>query len=615
MTKRRHAQNPAKVRADISALEKHPPPEIFSPRLDIRRRPSVLLLCLLTAALLLISFAPFGCWYLAYFALVPWGLAMVGGASARWAMWWGYLTGVIFWAAGAYWLTWVTMVGYIPLVMYLGFYWLVAAWLLRKAFARGWPSWVVLPVLWVSLEYARAYVISGFPWFFLAHSQYSQTQLIQITDLTGQYGVSFFVAMVNGAIIDAFAQPLFIRERGRVRLTKLIGGAAAACLVVAAGMMGYGAYRLRQDVLRPGPKIGVVQMAFPISLMHKGASSQEILDAHIVNSRPLAEARCDLVVWPESMAGADMDPDKWRAFDPDARDPRDPTRPAYTPTEQEGIRTQQANVSELGRLVRELGCPLLTGAAMPPIYTIAKEGERVYANSALLLKLGRDERLHLRGRYDKRHLVPFSEYVPFRQGWPWLYRQLRRVVPKEMPQLEPGRSKGLFEIQALGRTFRIAAPICYEGTFARVCRDLVDKHSGLGADIIVNVSNDGWFIYRGPKYIIGGEQIVHASAELEQHLVQYVFRAIENRVPIVRAVNTGISAHVTSQGEIVQWVSSQGGRREMVAGNMVARIAVDDRKTVYGRVGDLFALAVSVLAVAAAALLLLRGRRERRRGE
>lgn len=611
MAKGRYALNPAKVKADIAALEEHPPPEVLAPRLDIRRRPSVMLLCVLSSAVLLISFAPYDCWYLAYVALVPWGLAVVGGKSGRWAMLWSFLAGALFWAAGTYWLTWITMSGFFPLVAYLGLYWLVAGWLLRKAFQRGWPSWLVLPVIWVALEYARVYALSGFPWFNLAHTQYRSIRLIQLADLTGTYGVSFFVAMVNGAIIDALAQPLFVRSARGVHLTRLIGVAAAACLLTAAGMMGYGAYRLRQETVSPGPKIGVVQMAFPISLDNDGPPEGDILGGHIQNSLPLIGKGCDLVVWPESMLEfREMDPAKWFALDPDAADPGDPSRRFYSPEAQKIIRDYHRNLRRLRELVDKLGCPLLAGGGMPTAYLTPLVGERVYCNSALLYDRGADGELRLRRRYDKMHLVPFGEYVPFRESWRWMYLQLRRCVPDDMPQVEPGRRVVRFEITAGTQEFRFATPICYEGTFARVCRKLLDKNSPRGARLLVNISNDGWFIYNGRRYIIAGERVVHASTELEQHLVQYVFRAIENRVPVIRAVNTGISANVDSYGRIEQVVVSGGGRRKMVAGNLVVQSLVDSRVTVYSLAGDVFAQAVCLTGVVGVAVMILRRRRK-----
>ena len=618
MSKRRHALNPAKLKADIAALEEHPPPEALAPRLDIRRGLSLLLLCLLSSLVLVISFAPFDRWYLAYVALVPWGLAVAGGRSRRWTLLCAYLGGVLFWAVGIYWLTWITLLGYVALMLYLGAYWLAAAAVVRAAFNRRWPMWLVLPAVWVTMEYALAYALwpmlsadmSGFPWYYLAHSQYRRTQLIQVVDITGPYGVSFFVAMVNGAIIDALAQPLFVRLRCGTRLTKLISTAAAACLVTAAGMMGYGAWRLRQATVRPGPVVGVVQMAFPISLVHEGSSGPDIFDAHLLNTQggdpSLLGAGCDLVVWPESMLGMwNMDPQYWR----EVADPNHPLHRAYP---LDVIATYQDKLRKLSELLGKLRCPLLAGGGMRALR--AAPEERLSCNSAVLIKRDEKGRLRMLERYDKMHLVPFSECVPFRDGWPGLHRLLRRFVPEQMPQLEPGRRKVRFEIDGPGGKFRLAVPICYEGVFARVCRALADRAGREPADLLVNLSNDGWFIYKGRRYVFAGGQITHASTELEQHLTQYVFRAIENRVPVVRAVNTGISAHVDSNGRIVQSVS-RGGRRKMVAGNLVAQTLVDDRVSPYSRVGNLFAVVVSVVVGAGAVLLAILALRARPRGK
>ena len=597
MSKHRHALNPARVKADIAALEQHPPQEVFLRRLDIRRRLSVALLCVLTSALLTACYTPFDKWYLAYIALVPWGLAVVGGHKGRWAILWSWMGGAIFWAAGIYWLTWITLGGYILLILYLGLYWLVAGLLVRRAFHRGWPVWITLPVVWVAMEYALSFALwpmlpsdlSGFPWLFLAQSQYSCTRLIQIVDVTGQYGVSFFIAMVNGAIIDALAQPLFVRTPHGGRLTRQIGAALVAGIVVAAAMLGYGTYRLNQETTHPGPVVGVVQQAFPISLSERGASQQEIFDAHLAGARSLAGAGCDLVVWPESMLGfGNLDPAYWNGLSP----------VAYSPEANELIRTYQQNLRSLGRLVSDLDCPLLAGGSMPADQ--AGDENRRY-NSALLFDRDREGRLQIKGRYHKMHLVPFSERVPFRESWTWLHRQIRRVVPDVMPQLEPGKSFVPFAISGpADKEFRFAVPICYEGSFARVCRRMVMQNRLKVADMLINISNDGWFVYNTAEW-------THASTELDQHLSQYVFRAIEGRVPVVRAVNTGISAHIDSTGRIREVVSHRG-KRKMVAGNIVTKIFVDDRVSIYSLVGDVFAQAICLVAGAGILIMFLRRR-------
>ena len=111
----------------VARLEEDPPPEIFTRRLELRRRLSVCLLALLSMTLLTICFAPFGFWYVAYIALVPWLLSVTGGVSNRWTILAATLSGTLFWAINLYWLSWVTLVGYLGLVAYLSVYWLAAA--------------------------------------------------------------------------------------------------------------------------------------------------------------------------------------------------------------------------------------------------------------------------------------------------------------------------------------------------------------------------------------------------------------------------------------------------------------------------------------------------------
>ena len=594
MTKRRHALNPDKLKADIAALDEDTPPQVFRTRLDIRRRWSVLLMSLLSSVLLLVSFAPYDCWYLAYVALVPFGLAVAVGHRTGWALLWAYLAGVVFWAIGLYWITWITLLGYLLLIIYLGAYWLVAGAVLRAAFRRGWPMWATLPTIWVALEYARAFVLSGFPWFYLAHSQYDRTRLIQIADLTGQYGVSFFVAMVNGALVDALIQPLFVRNRRGGRLTRLIATAVGATAATAAVLLFYGSYRINQQTTRPGPRIGVQQLAFPISLVHEGAPSEKIFRQHLHEAEQFKGAGLDLAVWPESMLGLrDMNPSYWLGLDPDATRALGST-PLYTLAEQEIIRTYHRSLHLLQGLILDLKCPLLAGAGMPSL-----RDDNLRCNSALLFDLDEKGQLRLRNRYDKMHLVPFSEYVPFRKGWPGLHRLLRRFVPEVMPQLDPGTNRVRFELAKREGDgyWRFAVPICYEGVFARVCRQLAVQDGRKRIDLLINLSNDGWFIYQGRKYVFAGEQITHASTELDQHLAQYRFRAVESRVPVVRAVNTGISAHIDSNGRLVGSVW-RGRRRKMVGGNLVAQTVVDDRVSVYSRIGDAFALAICVITAA-----------------
>jgi len=640
MPKLRHKLIPARVKAELDALEATPPPEVFQRRLELRRRLSVALLCLLSTVLLTVSFAPFDCWYLAYVALVPWAMVLIGGKHTRWALLWGYLSGVLFWAANLYWLWWITLVGYAALVIYLSLYWLVAALILRAAMRRNWPMWIVLPVVWVALEYARAYVISGFPWFYLAHSQYAQLRLIQVSDLTGQYGVSFFVAMVNGACIDLFVSPLFIRSPRGARLRmRMVFGAAATCLMGAA-LFGYGTWRLGQQTRQDGPVIGIVQHAFPISLTGRSVSAEKILDSHLISSRKFIGAEADLVIWPETMLPKGLNPelleqDLTKLSGEDLRVLTGKFYPLQASGEYSDellresmnrlIKSEQladgtrrpgllGYAAQVGALSRQLGCPILAGGATvhhnpKPAYPADRWVTR---NSALWF----DGTWKGSVRYSKVHLVPFSEYVPFKRSWAWLHHHLEWFVPPVMQQLDPGSSYTHFELRRNGRMWRLGSPICYEGTFGRICRRMVIKEGRKAVDILANISNDGWFVWRVDEGPYRG------STEHTQHLVQYCFRAVENRVPVVRSVNTGISASIDSDGRIVA-VLHQYGARTMVTGTLLLdglrrntgqyapghgpKILVDRRVSMYSLVGDIFAMVVSLAAAAMTVKLLMAG--------
>jgi len=635
MTKRRSAPRSSKAKDRPGAVDKAEP--TGSRRKAALRHVAAVLGPLATVGLLSASFTPVDLWPLAYVALVPWLLALNGGTSRREELLAAWLGGLLFWAVNLYWLWWVTLVGYGASVFYLSLYWLIAGAVLRSARRRGWPMWAMLPVVWVALEYARAYVISGFPWFYLAHSQYARTPLIQIADLTGQYGVSFFVAMVNGAVVDVLTA--FGRQRpsgrsaaGRAAL------AVVACVLVGGAMTGYGYWRLGQQTTKPGPVIGIVQRAFPISLGGRTATAEKILSDHLRSSEKFVGGQCDVVIWPETMlprglnpemleldpatlAPGDLRPLAERLFGPEAKKFSDEAlRDAIRRLIESELRPQAKSLAELsGRL----GCPILAGGS-----TIRRNRHEPVDRLDRWVTLNSVLRFEGNWRasavYSKVHLVPFGEYVPFKRSWPCLHKLLRRFVPAVMDQVEPGSSLDPVEITANGRLWRLALPICYEGTFARVCRKLAVADGTKRIDILANLSNDGWFVYK--KW---GRGSYRGSFEHSQHLVQYCFRAIENRVPVVRAVNTGISASIDSNGRILAEVClplEDCRLRTMIPGVLLLdgakengedyeaghgpRVLVDSRVSVYSLTGDVFAPVTSFAAVALTTCLISTHRRE-----
>jgi len=690
--------------------------------------------CAVSMAALLLSFAPFGVWPLAYVALVPWALAMALAPRRWYALVWAYASGLMFWFAGLYWIWWVDVIGFVALVAALSGYMLASGALIRAAIRRRLPAVAVLPVVWISIEFIRLYALSGFPWFVLSHSQYRNTMLIQVVDWMGELGPGLLVAMVNGVGVDAVlawrscrgrhvagilpARPEGVspsrggetgvtsssdqaggthnaggtpaRHAGKMPATRpILGG--VACVAVAAGMLAYGWFRLSESesTLHDGPVVAVVQHAYPIYLNavpSAESSPAGMYRQHMESTRALEGMGVDLVVWPESM-GPTLLGREFMTMDLDALTPHERRAataaiagPAAWKTEysdsvidshlrdvRDGDEGVWHDARELADMSRSLDATLLVGTL-----TLHRNGSPlddrdlyVRRNSVALI----DREPLPVGEYSKKHLVPFGEYVPFKHGWPGFHKFLRSFVPPEMPQLDPGtdetilllprstpRAEGVSPSRPAdilparggegessgedgvasssdlasgthnaGETpapHRIAAPICYEGVIARLCRSLVMDGGDKRADMIVNLSNDGWFVHRDAAGRWQG------TTEQPQHLSQYVFRAIENRVPVVRAVNTGISAYVDSNGRIRAEIV-RDGQHVMVSGTLVLdgtpdsgghssgivhgpRVRLDDRVSPYGRWGNGFPWVMLAICGALTVYLSIMRRIEKR---
>jgi apolipoprotein N-acyltransferase len=200
-----------------------------------------------------------------------------------------------------------------------------------------------------------------------------------------------------------------------------------------------------------------------------------------------------------------------------------------------------------------------------------------------------------RARYDKIHLVPFGEFVPFRNtrflgiSFHWLYRYLNRLCPFSYGgtieySLWPGEEYTAFDLKAGGQNVRFGAPICYEDTVPYVIRNYVWDGGRRRVDFLINISNDGWFLH---------------GDELPQHLAICVFRAVENRIGIARAVNTGISGFIDPCGHVYSLVEKDGrAYGPGTVGYRVAAVKLDQRISLYSRAGDWFAI-LCVLCTAA----------------
>lgn len=527
----------------------------------------MLLLVAATIVLKSLIFAPIGLWPLAYVCLVPW-LLLVGCADrAPWVYLYSYVLGAAFFLINLRWLHPTTGYGYVALCLYLALYFPLMAVAVRSVVRRRrWPLTTAFPFVWVGGEYARAVVMSGFPWFFLSHSQAKVLSLIQISDVFGAYGVSFVVAAVNALVADVLiarwgAPGLRFGEVVRARPRLRMAGIAVGVVLVATFV--YGQVQLHRGTLTPGPKVAVLQGDYVNRVYldpNEDVPDTEKMRLYLDLLDRAAEQKPDLFLLPES---------PWYMYlNPEVRD--------FNRFFRQCFQAFQDRASRLGAYI-------VTGAAslMRTPNDLVTD-QRIY-NSAMVFKPDGSEP----DRYDKVHLVPFGEFVPFRFGrLRFLYLWLNSFMPWSGPDgtgeysMFPGKAFRTFAMKPRsepGRTLHFGIPICYEDVMPYVSRRFVSGGKPTKqADFLLNMSNDGWFT-------LGVQQ--------PQHLAICTFRAVENRVGIARAVNTGISGFIQPTGRQYGLVPSASATMVRPnAGFSVATLMVDSRYSIYSRYGDWFAV-------------------------
>jgi apolipoprotein N-acyltransferase len=371
---------------------------------------------------------------------------------------------------------------------------------------------LLFAALWIAADWLRAAPL-GLPWLLAAHPLAFVPLAIQSADLGGAYAPGFVVALAGAGIGVALAR----------RAPRALVLPAAALLLAG----GYGAARLAEPLEAGTPmRVGVVQAAVPQHERFQPGSALRNTRHHAALTRTLAAREpLDLVIWSETAVDDELD--------------RLP-----------GL------MHELEALVDETGVPLLTGAPRD-------NGGRP-TNSVVLFQ----PRKGMAAVYDKQILVPFSESDP--PGVGWLGPLLGSATDGE-PYVA-GREARLLDAPPA----RIAAPVCFEITYAGLLRAFADA----GADLVVNLSNDAWF---GPTHYA------------EMHLAHAPFRAVELRRFVLRGTNTGISAVIDPHGR----VTARAGLFE--EGVLAADVRTQRRQTFYARHGDAPVLA----AVGLAAVLAL----------
>ena len=469
-------------------------------------------LAAITSGLLLFLSMPGtpGIAFCGWVALTPLLIASRATASPLKAAWLGLGSGMVFYPLALSWITivlgtyghldwWVTIPALLLLSLYMSIYLAIFAAGCRWCGNRL-PLPLFAPILWVGLDYLRAKLFSGFPWLDLGYSQYQNLLLLQNADLFGHHTVTFLLVMTSGLLATIFSLSAAKRQTTALRpeQKRIIFTTILPSIIVLTAAFGYGAYRQHQITTLCNDAdqmiVSVAQGNIPQEQKWSAGAQQETVGRYFsLSEEALSESYPpSLLIWPETSL---------------------PFFPMESPL--------------FANLVRELvsnrHANLLVGA--PHRLRPAPNAPPQYFNSAFLitpsdhlitgmeLPLAQSPPLGEISRYDKQHLVPFGEYIPLRSILPFL-----APVVQTMGDFTPGLPSGPISCEKA----RIGVLICFESIFPELARN----HVASGANLLVNITNDGWFGRSNAPW---------------QHLSMAVFRAVENRRSLARAANTGVS--------------------------------------------------------------------------
>ncbi|NQT30258.1 MAG: apolipoprotein N-acyltransferase [Candidatus Saganbacteria bacterium] len=438
-----------------------------------------MLLAIVSGLLLALAFPKFNLYWLAFLALVPFFVALIKAKDLKEALLCGFFFGIFFFAIHLSWMwslfrfvSWWIALGWVGLVFYQTLFILAFSFL---AYFLGNPKRVVYPIimafLFAAIEWIRAWGPFGVTGGDISYSQVDLLPLIQIASFAGVYGITFLVVLVNASL----AQFLLDRRKWQGLIISLL-------LIVLA--LGYGFYVLRQDPplsLRP-LKIALIQPNIDQEEKMSVASIIPVFKVHEELSRKAAQEKPNIIIWPETSVFSYL------------------------------LHNSQL-LPRLRRLSRDTGAWIIFGT---PHYI----GSKTYNSLVCISPSG-----EVVSRYDKQHLVPFAEYLPFSQ----ILYPIFKGVGYYDNQFD---SNPKVKMLILG-DLKIAPAICFESTFPSLIRERASQ----GADFILTATNDAWFGNSAAPYF---------------HLNTAIFRAIENRKYVIFVANTGISAVIDPFGRILK---------------------------------------------------------------
>jgi apolipoprotein N-acyltransferase len=549
------------------------------------------------ALLMALAFPPINWWYASFLAPIPLLIAATGARSPRRRLWTlALMLGILpFYVYQKAWLMDVTPAGTPPLMLLLSFWPAMFVRVFSRA-SRSLPTWsfaMVAATLWTAIEFFRGEIFfKGYAWFYLAHPLIESPRLASIGTIGGVYLATFAMLLIVSSLV-ATLKAHAPRTHGSVFIAAGALWAALGSINASSQPQGAGSdpsrfarLALVQTNLAQSNKISPTYDA-TIDLWRDLASLT--LQAAKLTPTP------DVIIWPETMKpGLAID-------EPSVRAERDA---GIVLLPQEGSGAKPLATASFADATLELqaaaGVPLLIGEDSYENLRFARDGGGLDIgydarfNSVFLIDRGRV----VAGRYDKVRLTPFGEEMPYISMWPWLERRLIDLAARGMKlDLSAGHDLHVFEVpprEPGASAVRLATPICFEATVADLCRRMVVSEGVRRADVLVNVTNDGWFGWW--------------RAGREQHLQIARWRCVELATPMVRAANTGISCVIDSAGRIRNASDREASIDWNTSGVLLAGVELPGGVTLYARGGWLFPRLVIAAGFAIMTLSLVRGR-------
>ncbi len=501
---------------------------------------------IISGCLLFAAFPSFDISMLAWIALVPLFLVLIQTRPAK-----GFLLliifGVAFYTGLFFWMFDLPKYRILHHAI-LGIYLCPLLGLFGAGFcfvSRRWSitaALIAAPFFWVTQEYIQSNLFFlSLPWGLLAHSQYQNPKIIQIASVTGVWGISFLIVLVNSAL-TAVLYSLLIKFKAPGQSLETPFGKHSMAGIVGITAIFFFASLIYGHTLTSRPLTGkkvmvsVVQGNIAQSKKWDPKYASEIMQTYTELTQKASKDRPSLIIWPETAT------------------PR-------------AITENLSLLWQIRRIAGEAGIPLLIGSSERQKFK--KEGanqKRKYLNSAFLIRS--NPKTQKPQRYDKIRLLPFGEYLPLREKVPW-----HAINIPEISGFARGKEFTVFKLPDL----RFGVTICWENIFPDVVREFVKK----GAQVIINIGNEAWF---------------GKSAAPYQFLSMNVFRAVENGVFVVRCTNTGVSCFIDSRGRIVDRVTGENNSEIFVRGILSNVVVLQDSTTIYSRYGDFFSQLCLILS-------------------